>query len=106
MNRLAFLLLVILILCSLSLVDAQHRARVKFVDLERAQGEQRQLETGWSQLQYEQSTLAKSSRITDAARSQLGMSVIAPSRTQYLQDPGAPAAAAGAAAPAATGAGA
>ena len=85
MNRLTFFLLGALILCALSLVSAQHEARTLFVALERAQSEERQLETDWSRLQYQQSALSKSARIADAARAQLKMSPVSPGRTQYLQ---------------------
>lgn len=85
MNRLTIFLLGALILCALSLVSAQHEARTLFVALERAQGEERQLETDWSRLQYQQSALSKSARIADAARTQLKMAPVSPGRTQYLQ---------------------
>ncbi len=85
MNRLTFFLLGALILCALSLVSAQHEARTLFVALEREQAEERQLETDWSRLQYQQSALSKSARIADAARAQLKMSPVSPGRTQYLQ---------------------
>ncbi len=85
MNRLTFFLLGALILCALSLVRAQHEARTLFVALERAQSEERQLETDWSRLQYQQSALSKSARIAEAARAQLKMSPVSPGRTQYLQ---------------------
>ncbi|AOY92662.1 cell division protein FtsL [Cupriavidus sp. USMAA2-4] len=84
MNRLAFFLLVALMLCALSLVGAQHQARTLFVALERAQSEEKQLDVDWSRLQYQQSALSKSARIADAARSQLQMSPVTPGRTQYL----------------------
>ena len=51
---------------------------------ERAQLRQKELETEWDQLQYEQSTLAKHSRIDAIARASLNMSVPGPGRTQYL----------------------
>jgi cell division protein FtsL len=59
-----------------------------FIELERAQLRQKELETEWDQLQYEQSTLAKHSRIDSIARTSLSMSVPGASRTQYLT-PGA-----------------
>jgi len=83
-NRLAFFLLVALMLCALSLVSAQHQARTLFVALERAQSEEKQLDVDWSRLQYQQSALSKSARIADAARTQLQMAPVSPGRTQYL----------------------
>jgi cell division protein FtsL len=73
----------LLVLCSLLLVNSQHQARRLFIELERTQLRHKQLETEWDQLQYEQSTLAKHSRIDGIART-LGMSAPGPARTQYL----------------------
>lgn len=85
MNRLNMFLLTALVLCALSLVNAQHQARQLFVALDRAQAEEKQLNTDWSRLQYEQSALGKSARIADIARSQLKMAPAQAGRTQYLQ---------------------
>lgn len=77
----------LLVLCSLLLVNSQYQARRLFIELERAQLRHKQLETEWDQLQYEQSTLAKHSRIDGIART-LGMSAPGPARTQYLNSGG------------------
>ncbi|MBB1636290.1 MULTISPECIES: cell division protein FtsL [Cupriavidus] len=84
MNRLTFFLLAALMLCALSLVSAQHQARTLFVAHERAQAEEKQLDIDWSRLQYQQSSLGKSARIAEAARTQLKMTPVLPGRTQYL----------------------
>lgn len=73
----------LLVFCSMLLVNSQHQARRLFIELERAQLRHKQLETEWDQLQYEQSTLAKPSRIDGIART-LGMGAPGPARTQYL----------------------
>lgn len=85
MNRLNMFLLTALVLCALSLVNAQHQARQLFVALDRAQAEEKQLNTDWSRLQYEQSALGKSARIADIAQTKLKMSPAQAGRTQYLQ---------------------
>ncbi|MFP3891148.1 cell division protein FtsL [uncultured Ralstonia sp.] len=106
MNRLNMFLLTALVLCALSLVNAQHQARQLFVALDRAQAEEKQLNTDWSRLQYEQSALGKSARIADIARMQLKMAPAQAGRTQYLQgfaDAPAAASAATASAPTASG---
>jgi len=109
MNRLNMFLLTALVLCALSLVNAQHQARQLFVALDRAQAEEKQLNIDWSRLQYEQSALGKSARIADIASKQLKMSPAQAGRTQYLQGfadvpaPGASNAAASASAPTASG---
>lgn len=82
--RLSFLVTMMLVLCALSLVNAQYQARRLFIELERAQSVARQLEIDWVQLQLDQSTLGKNSRIEELARRDLNMIVLTPARTQYL----------------------
>jgi cell division protein FtsL len=83
-NRSMITIVALLVMCSLLLVNSQYQARRLFIELERAQLRQKELETEWDQLQYEQSTLAKHSRIDGIARASLNMSVPGPGRTQYL----------------------
>jgi cell division protein FtsL len=83
-GRLSFLVTVVLVLCALSLVNAQYQARQLFIELERAQSAARQLDIDWAQLQLDQSTLGKNSRIEALARSDLSMVALTPERTQYL----------------------
>ncbi len=82
-NRVLLPLVALLMLCALLLVNSQYQARRLFIELERAQVRQRELETEWAQLQLEQSLLAKHARI-DALAKSFGMSVPGPTRTQYL----------------------
>lgn len=83
-GRLNVLLTVTLVSCALSLINAQFQARRLFIELERAQTAARQLEIEWSQLQLDQSTLAKHARIEANARRGLNMVAVTPERTQYL----------------------
>lgn len=83
-GRINFLLVALLVLCALSLVKAQYKARQAFIELERAQSTARQLDIEWAQLQLDQSTLGKHARIEDNARRNLGMVALTPARTQYL----------------------
>jgi cell division protein FtsL len=83
-GRLNLILTVALVLCALSLVNAQYQARRLFIELERAQATARQLEIEWSQLQLDQSTLAKHARIEANARRDLAMVALTPARTQYI----------------------
>ena len=46
----------------------------------------RQLDTEWSQLQLDQSTLGKHARIEEIARRELNMTQLTPNRTQYLTE--------------------
>lgn len=86
MNRATLTLLALLLICALSLVAGQQRARKLFILQERAQIEERKLNQEWLRLEYEQRNLSKSARIRDVARNQLRMSPISPERTLYLRE--------------------
>ena len=83
-GRVNLILTVGLVLCALSLVNAQYQARHQFIELERAQAAARQLDIEWAQLQLDQSTLGKHARIEANARRDLNMVAVTPARTQYL----------------------
>jgi cell division protein FtsL len=83
-GKINFVLTIALVLCALSVVNAQYQARRLFIELERAQSAARQIEIEWAQLQLDQSTLAKHARIEANARRDLAMVAVTPSRTQYL----------------------
>lgn len=83
-GRITFVLTCVLVLCALSLVNAQYKARSMFIALERAQSKARQLDIEWAQLQLDQSTLGKHARIELTARRDLHMMPVTPTRTQYL----------------------
>ncbi|MDB5775911.1 MAG: ftsL [Herbaspirillum sp.] len=84
-GRLNVLLTALLVGCALSLVNAQYQARQLFIELERAQSLTRQLDIEWAQLQLDQSTLGKNSRIEAIARRDLNMVALTPDRTQYME---------------------
>jgi len=86
LNRATLTLLVLLLVCALSLVAAQQRARKLFISLDRAQIEERKLNQDWLRLEYEQRNLSKSARIRDVARNQLHMVPISPERILYLKE--------------------
>lgn len=83
-GRLNLIVTVMLVLCALSLVNAQYQARSQFIELERAQASARQLDIEWAQLQLDQSTLGKHARIEATARRELNMLPVTPARIQYL----------------------
>jgi cell division protein FtsL len=83
-GRVNFVLALALVLCALSLVNAQYQARRLFVELERSQSVARQLEVEWSQLQLDQSRLGLHSRIDALARHDLNMVPVTHDRTEYL----------------------
>lgn len=75
MARINILLTLILIGCALSVVTSQHKARKLFLELEKEQELAQQLAVEWGQLQLEQSTWAKHTRVEKIAREQLQMRV-------------------------------
>jgi cell division protein FtsL len=83
-NRAIFSLVSLLMVCALLLVNAQFQARRLFIALESSQLRQKELETEWSQLQLDQSMLAKHERVDALARTSLGMSSPGAGKTQYL----------------------
>ena len=83
-GRLTFVLTAILMLCGLSLVNAQYQKRRLFIELERAQSAARQLDIDFAQLQLDQSTLGKNARIEASARRDLKMVPLTAARTTYL----------------------
>ena len=87
-GKLNVVLTVLLVGCALSVVNARYQARHLFIDQEKLQQQQRQLEIDWAQLQLDQSTLGKNERIEQIARSELNMAPLSPARTQYLTEGG------------------
>lgn len=79
-----FILIVALLLCALSLVNAQYKYRSLYIELGRKQSQNRLLEVQWAQLQLDQSTFGKSARIEANAARDLKMSLSTPARTEYL----------------------
>ena len=73
MSRLNVVLAVVLVVCALAVIQAQHRSRTYFVELERLKKEARAIEEQWGRLQLEQSTWANPARVDTLARTQLGL---------------------------------
>jgi cell division protein FtsL len=73
MSRLNIVLALVLVVCALAVIQAQHRSRTYFVELERLKKEARALDEQWGQLQLEQSTWANPARVDALARTQLGL---------------------------------
>jgi cell division protein FtsL len=84
MARLNLILLGIVVICALSVVTSQHKARKLYAGLQKEQELSRQLEVEWGQLQLEQSTWAMHARIEKIAGSRLLMRVPPPSRVQVI----------------------
>lgn len=73
MLRLNVLLLLVVVICALGAVTAQHKARKLFQALEGEQDRAKQLEVEFGQLQLELSTWATPPRIEKIARDKLKM---------------------------------
>ncbi len=87
MVRLNLLLLLIRLVCALSVVASNHRARKVFSELETGQKRMRDLDVEWGQLQLEQSTLAAHVRVAAIARDKLGMKPPAPGQIISVDAP-------------------
>ena len=90
MLKLNLILLAILVVCALSVVSSQHKARKLYVELQKTQEHAKQLDVEWGQLQLEQSTWAMHARIEKIASAQLKMSVPPPGRVQLVMPERAP----------------
>jgi cell division protein FtsL len=83
-GRICFVLLLLLVASSLSLVRAQYQARRLFIDLEQAKTKARQLDSELSQLQLDQSTLGNHSRLSEIAHRELAMVALEQGQARYL----------------------
>lgn len=84
MSRLNFCLFVALVLSGLYLVSVSHEARLLFVALERAQNQERALETEHGRLQVEKRAEATPLRVERLARERLSMRDATPGVTHYV----------------------
>ena len=80
MLRLNLLLLLVAVVCALSVVTSQHKARRLFQALESEQERADQLDVEFDQLQIELSTWATSPRIEKIAREKLKMRTPEPAK--------------------------
>ncbi|UDG82231.1 cell division protein FtsL [Candidatus Vallotia cooleyia] len=84
MTRFSIFLLIIILGCALSVVNATNQQREIFIKLQHAQSQEYQLQLDYAELQYQQSVLLKTSRIAHIAIADLKMQSVVPGRTQYL----------------------
>lgn len=80
MVRFNILLLLVAVICALSVVTSQHKARKLFQALEGEQDRARQLDIEFGQLQLELQTWATSPRIEKIAHEKLRMGTPAPAK--------------------------
>jgi cell division protein FtsL len=94
-NGLNVLLLVAVVMCALSVVTSQHKARKMYIELQKEKENAQQMEVEWGQLQLEQSTWATPARVEKVAAQQLKMQLPKNGQVQIimtnksLPDPGA-----------------
>lgn len=88
MLRLNLVLAMIIVVCSLSAVTAQHRARKLFQAIESEQERSKALDVEYTQMQIEQSTWAVPTRIERVAIDRLRMHRPAPSATLRVGEDG------------------
>jgi len=88
MTRLNFILYFALMFSALGLVNAQHKARKLYIELEQRSQAARQLEQEYGQLQLEQSTWAMHSRVESIATQQLQMQAPDVKRVQVVSTSG------------------
>jgi cell division protein FtsL len=84
MTRVNVVLLIMLLASSLYLVRVSYDARRLFAELDRAQGEERQLDTEFERLKAEKQSQATPLRVEKAAREKLAMRSATPAITQYV----------------------
>ena len=84
MTRVNVVLLVMLLASALYLVRVSYDARRLFTELDRAQGEERQLDTEFERLKAERQAQATPLRVEKTAREKLGMRTATPAITQYV----------------------
>lgn len=84
MTRLNLILFFALIFSALGLVNAQHKARKLYIELEQLNQAEKQYNQEYGQLQLEQSTWAMHSRIEQIAAQQLQMQVPDSKRIQIV----------------------
>lgn len=84
-TRLNLLLLCIAIICALSVVTSQHKARKYFIELQSEKDKAQQMEVEWGQLQLEQSTLALPARVEKIASRQLQMQMPQGKQIQFVR---------------------
>lgn len=79
------LLLIAVMLCALSVVTSQHKARKLFIELQREKDHAQQMEVEWGQLQLEQSTWATPRRVGEVAEQKLQMQMPKNGQVRFIR---------------------
>ncbi|MFZ2540305.1 MAG: cell division protein FtsL [Gallionella sp.] len=84
-NALNALLLLVMVVCALSVVTSQHKARKLYIELQKEKEQAQQMEVEWGQLQLEQSTWATPARVEKVAVQQLKMQLPKKGQVQVIK---------------------
>lgn len=84
-SALNVLLLAAVMMCALSVVTSQHKARKLFIELQNERERAQQMEVEWGQLQLEQGTLAAPARVERIAMKQLQMQFPQSGQIQFIR---------------------
>ena len=79
------LLLVTVVLCALSVVTSQHKARKLFIELQKEKEQAQQMDVEWGQLQLEQSTWATPAHVEEVAAQKLRMQLPKNGQVQFVR---------------------
>ncbi len=79
------LLLVAVVICALSVVSSQHKARKLFIELQKGKEHAQQMEVEWGQLRLEQGTWAAPARVEKIAAKQLQMQLPKNGQVQFIR---------------------
>jgi len=84
-NALNTLLLAAVVICALSVVTSQHRARKLYIELQKQKELAQQMDVEWGQLQLEQSTWATPARVEKIAVRQLQMQLPGNGQVRFIR---------------------
>ena len=79
------LVLVVVVVCALSVVTSQHKARKLFIELQKEKEQAQQMDVEWGQLQLEQSTWATPARVERVAVQKLQMQLPKKGQVQFIK---------------------
>ena len=79
------LLLAAVVICALSVVTSQHKARKLYIELQKQKELAQQMDVEWGQLQLEQSTWATPARVEKIAARQLQMQLPREGQVQFIR---------------------
>ena len=84
-NGLNVLLLAAAVMCALSVVTSQHKARKLYIELQKQKELAQQMDVEWGQLQLEQSTWATPARVEKVAARQLQMQLPKSGQIRFIR---------------------